>query len=514
MPSPTLAIFLVIVGTLCSIILIRRASQSHNKHVQKLPPGPWPLPVIGSLHMLTTLPHRGLQKLAKKYGPIMSLRLGNVLTVVVSSPEAAELFLKTNDSVFASRPKLQATEYMWYGTKGMAFKAYGSYWRSVRKLCTLHLLSSSKIVSFAELRKEDIRSMMEGLKRAAVAREVVDISKLVGEVIANISCRIILGKVRNDIDGLTGLVGEALALGGAVNIADYVPYLAQFDLQGYTRRMKRVSVNMNKMLEKIIIEHEQEAILLLNEQEEEHGMHKGFVDVLLSLMNQPMNPQDEKFHIIDRTDIKAILLDMISASFDTSATAIEWTLSELLRNPRVMETLQGELESVIGMDQMVEEKDIGMLEYLDLVVKESFRLHPVGPLLIPHESMQDITIKGYHIPKKSRIIVNTWAIGRDPKVWSEDVEEFYPERFVGSNNIDMKGRDFRLLPFGSGRRGCPGMQLGLVNVQLVLAQMLHCFNWELPYGTNAEDLDMLEKFGLSMGRANHLLSKPTYRLLF
>ena len=276
--------------------------------------------------------------------------------------------------------------------------------------------------------------------------------------------------------------------------------------------MKKLSKAIDIVLEKIITEHEQVALCC----DQQEGLrHKDFIDVLLSLMNQPMNPQDhEHIDIIDQSHIKAILLDMVVAAFDTSATSIEWAFSELLRNPKVMKKLQEELERVIGMDQMVEEKDLEKLEYLDMVVKESFRLHPVAPLLVPHESMEDITIEGYHIPKKSRIIVNTWAIGRDPNVWSGNVEEFYPERFIGSNNLaDIRGHDFRLLPFGSGRRGCPGVQLGLVVVRFVLAQLVHCFTWELPSGTEPMDIDMTEKFGLSMGRAMHLLAKPNYRLL-
>ena len=259
------------------------------------------------------------------------------------------------------------------------------------------------------------------------------------------------------------------------------------------------------MLEKIIVEHEQAS-------DQQKGNHKDFVDVLLSFVNQPMNPRDEHVFLMDRRNIKAILTELIAGAFDTSAVTIEWILSELLRNPRVMKKLQEELENVIGIDQMVEEKDLGKLVYLDMVVKEGFRLHPVGPLLVPHESMEDITVQGYYIPKKSRILVNAWAIGRDPNVWSENVEEFYPERFSGSN-IGVTGHDFRLLPFGSGRRGCPGMQLGFINVRLVVAQLVHCFNWELPSGVEAKDVDMTEKFGLSVGRANHLLAKPIYRLL-
>ncbi|KAL8494652.1 hypothetical protein ACS0TY_025475 [Phlomoides rotata] len=146
----------------------------------------------------------------------------------------------------------------------------------------------------------------------------------------------------------------------------------------------------------------------------------------------------------------------------------------------LMKKLQKELESVVGMDHTVEESHLDKLQYLDCVVKEAFRLHPVVPLLLPHESIEDCVVDGFHIPKKSRIMVNVWAIGRDPNVWHDPLS-FTPERFMGSN-IDVKGHNFQLLPFSSGRRGCPGMQLGLTVVKLVVAQLVHCFQWELPQG--------------------------------
>ncbi|PRQ38813.1 putative geraniol 8-hydroxylase [Rosa chinensis] len=160
---------------------------------------------------------------------------------------------------------------------------------------------------------------------------------------------------------------------------------------------------------------------------------------------------------------------------------------------------------------MVDETDMPNLVYLSMVVKESFRLHPAAPLLIPHESIEDITINGYDIPKKSRIMVNIWSIGRDPNVWSKNIEEFYTERFM-NNNIDLRGHDFELLPVGAGRRGCPGIQLGQTIVGIVLAQLVHCFNWDLPNYLLPQDLDITEKYGLSMRKAKHLLAKPTYLL--
>lgn len=201
---------------------------------------------------------------------------------------------------------------------------------------------------------------------------------------------------------------------------------------------------------------------------------------------------------------------MLAGATDTSSTAIEWTLSELMKHPRTLNKVQKELENVVGMNRMVEESDIDSLEYLYLVVKETMRLHPVAPLLLPHASMEDCIVNEFHIPKNSRILINMWAIGRDQDAWI-DAEKFWPERFVGSN-IDVRGRDFQLLPFGSGRRGCPGMQLGLTIVRLVVAQLVHCFDWDLPDGKMPSELDMTEKFSLVTPRANNLCAIPSFRL--
>ncbi|XP_043715393.1 cytochrome P450 71AU50-like [Telopea speciosissima] len=271
--------------------------------------------------------------------------------------------------------------------------------------------------------------------------------------------------------------------------------------------MKEISKLFDGFLEKIIDEH-------INNPKDRNNNQKDFIDVMFSLIKESKHMQaEENRYMLDRTSIKGIILDMILAAIDTSAVTIEWILSELLRNPKVMERLQEELRNKVGIDRLVEEEDLVKLEYLDMVVKETMRIHPVAPLLAPHESLEDITINGYHIPKKSRVIINAWAIQRDPNVWSTygDAEKFLPERFI-ENNIDIRGRDFQLIPFGSGRRGCPGIHLGLTVVKLVLGQLVHGFNWELPNGMSPDDLDMTETFGLSVPRANHLLVIPSYRL--
>ncbi|KAL6995157.1 hypothetical protein U1Q18_005293, partial [Sarracenia purpurea var. burkii] len=272
---------------------------------------------------------------------------------------------------------------------------------------------------------------------------------------------------------------------------------------GLNRRMKAIGKAIDKIMEILIDEHEQDA----NMNEQTH--HKDFISVKLSLMRKSSSSHNDPSYSIDRTNIKSMVVDMLGASMDTSSTAIDWILSELLRHPRVMKKLQEELNSVVG-ERMVEETDLVKFEYLDMVIKESLRLHPVAPL-ITRESIEETTIDEYFIPKKSTIIVNSWAIGRDPNVWSDNAEEFLPERF-SSSNVDLHGHHFQFLPFGTGRRVCSGIHLALTKVRLMVAQLVHCFDWKLPDGMTPNELDMSEKFGITLRRAKHLLAIPTYRL--
>ncbi|KAF8378467.1 hypothetical protein HHK36_029807 [Tetracentron sinense] len=206
-------------------------SAKHRNNDRRLPPGPRGLPLLGHLHMLGLLPHRNLHRLAQKYGPIMYLRFGVVPAVVVSSPQAAELFLKTHDTVFASRPDIQAAQYLSYGRKGLAFAEYGSYWRNLRKLCTLELLSNTKIDSFKAMRREEVATMIRSLKDAAKDRAVVDLSAKVGSLVEDMTHRMLFGYSRDKRFDFKPVVHEVLRLVGAFNLADYIPYLGALDLQ-------------------------------------------------------------------------------------------------------------------------------------------------------------------------------------------------------------------------------------------------------------------------------------------
>ncbi|KAL3849308.1 hypothetical protein ACJIZ3_011190 [Penstemon smallii] len=478
----------------------------NKKRDLRRPPGPRELPIIGHFNLLGKNPHHDLHRLAQKHGPIMYMKFGSVPTIIASSPTAAKLFLKTHDLVFANRPHHETT-FHFYDEQDIAFGKYSKYWRDMRKLVTLELLIHRKVAQFESMRKSELESLMTSLKQAADLRETVDLSDRVGALIQDMNCLMLLGRKSTDIDqvfgtskGLKDVIKDVMDEAGAFNIGDYFPYLRRLDLHGTARRMRNLRKAFDEILDKIIDEHVQNKKNI-------NAKKAGFQDFLGRMMDI-VNSGDAGFEF-DLRHIKSVILDLIFAGTGTSSVSVEWTLSELIRHPLVMKKLQQELKQVVGLDQTVEESHLPNLEYLNCVVKESLRLHPAGPLF-PNESMEDCLVDGIYIPKQTRLIVNLWAIGRDPEAWN-DPERFSPDRFIGSN-VDLRGHDFELIPFGAGRRGCPGLHLGLTIVQLMVAQLVHCFDWKLPDGMLPMDLDMTEKFGLVCPRAKHLLAIPTYRL--
>ncbi|KAF5184414.1 Cytochrome p450, partial [Thalictrum thalictroides] len=359
------------IGILLSLLLPLAWLWSKNIS-RSSPPGPLGLPVIGILHLLGDLPHRTMRKLSQTYGPIMKLQIGCVPVVVVSTAEAAELFLKTNDKIISSKPIAQVSKYMSYGSKGIVSAEYGPYWRNIRKICIVHLLSASKIESCRPTRKEELKHLIEYLRDAAKDREVVDIGKKLGLAVEEVTYRMIFGDHRKHITEsfkFKPCVQESLELAGAFNLADFLPFIGVFDPQGMTRRWKIVSKLMDEFLDKIVDEYEQNP----TKQEEHHG---AFIDILLSLMKSH-NTQEDR---LDRTEVKATSLEILAAAMDTSAISVEWVFSELLRHPQVMVKVQEELANSIGLDRLVEEMDLAKLKYLNMVIKESMRLHPVNGL--------------------------------------------------------------------------------------------------------------------------------------
>ncbi|KAK7358924.1 hypothetical protein VNO77_00865 [Canavalia gladiata] len=272
-----------------------------SKKTKKLPPGPKGLPILGCLHMLGTNPHRDLYQLAQKHGPIMYLRLGFVPTIVVSSPQAAELFLKTYDLVFASRPPHEAAKYISWEQRSLILAEYGSYWRNIRKMCTLELLSQTKINSYRRMREEEVDLLMKFLREAANDGAAVDLSAKVSTLSADMSCRMVLGKKYMDQDldekGFKGVMQEGAHLSATPNLGDYIPYIGALDLQGLTKRMKAIHKIFDDFFEKVIEEHMQ------SQSEKGENRIRDFVDVMLDFVGT-----EESEYRIQRPNIKAILL--------------------------------------------------------------------------------------------------------------------------------------------------------------------------------------------------------------
>ncbi|CAM6045747.1 unnamed protein product [Sphagnum compactum] len=484
-------------------------------------PGPFPIwPVLGSLPSIGKLPHRTFYHLSKKYGDVMELKLGSTRAVVISSPDFAKEILKTHDQVCASRPDAVAAHVMGYGRKDVAWAPYGNHWRHMRKLCVLELLSPKRLGSTKNLRSEEVSFMVKDVfffaGRESGEHAIQVIRDLMNVVTRMLFKRRYFDNTRQstaEAEEFKELVVKLMNLAGVFNLSDYIPYLKPFDLQGYVPIMKEASSRMDRFLSKIVEEHVKDSKSTSTaadnrdeeEEEEEEEEVKDFVDVMLSLPAAETGSGR-----LEKNTIKAVIDDMICAGTDTSATTVEWALVELLRHPEAMKKAQAELDDVIGSERVVDEGDIPELKYLQAVVKETFRLHPAAPLLLAFESIGDCSVGGYFIPAKTRIFVNAWAVHRHPSAYQKPLE-FNPSRFVGSQ-IDVKGLDFQLLPFGSGRRMCPGLPLGLILVQLELARLLHSFTWKLPAGQDPQDMDMDEILGLTAPKAIPLHVVATARL--
>ncbi|KAH7420637.1 hypothetical protein KP509_13G015200 [Ceratopteris richardii] len=292
---------------------------------------------------------------------------------------------------------------------------------------------------------------------------------------------------------------------GLFNIADYLPFLRWFDLQGYERLMRQVQKQMDVFHSNILQEHrlEHEA-----RGDRPRDKPEDFVDILLSLRGN-----DGKEHL-DDVEMKALIQDMIAAAIDTSSVTSEWAMSEMMKNPQILRRAQEEVDRVVGADRCVEESDLMHLSFLRSIVKETFRLHPPGPFLITHEATKDTEVAGYHIPQKTQLFVNTYALGRSHDIWSERTDEFWPDRWMDNQQekVEIRDEKLRIIPFSVGRRRCPGAPLGQCMVLLALATLIHAFDWSLPPPLQPHELSMEESFGLTLPRAHPLVGIAMPRL--
>ncbi|MQL78732.1 hypothetical protein Taro_011169 [Colocasia esculenta] len=504
--------------------LARPRAGSRTAEAPKLPPeaaGAWP--VVGHLPMLggEEIAARTLGRMADEYGPVFMLRLGAHRTLVVSSQEAARDCFTTWDRELASRPRSAAGKYLGYDYTVFGLAPYGPLWREMRKVVTVELLSSARLEKLRHLRVTELDMRIAELHEMCMnggggsQPKVVDMGEWLDNTTFNVVARMVTGKryfggaaSRATVEGgdegkmrrFKKALTELLYLVGVFVPSDTVPWLEWLDLRGYIKAMKTTAKELDAVVDAWIEEHRQK-------RRSGVGKAEDFIDVMLATMEGV-----DLAGLDSDTVIKGTVLNILVGGKDTSAITMTWALALLLNHRRVLDKVRQELDLHVGQARNVEEEDIHKLIYLHAVMKEVMRLYPVGPLSVPHEATADCRVGGYHVPAGTRLLTNLWKLHRDPRVWGSDPEEFRPERFLVNGEaagMDVRGQQFEYLPFGSGRRICPGITFALQVMQLTMARLVHGFEMGTPDG---EALDMGEGLGLNLTKTTPLVALVAPRL--
>ncbi|CAA7388888.1 unnamed protein product [Spirodela intermedia] len=486
--SPSL---MAVLATVLAVSIVFYWFRRVKNEARLLPPGPRGLPLLGSLPFLGSDLHICFAEIARTYGPVVSLRLGAKLCVLLSSPQAVKEALKDQDAIFANHDAPAVSLFSPYGGKNMLYAPYGPQWRILRKVTVRQLLNPATIDGLSVPRQAEIRRMVEEIR--GKAGQPVNLRELISAAAMNMTTEMLWG------GSLAQRGDDRDALGREF------PWL---DLQGLGRRMRRMVSLIDRIFNSVI---EERLMMMEGCQDGDPAAavdmkNKDFLQVMLDLVQNP-DPQAP----ITMDHMKALLLDLVTGGTDTTSTTLEWAMAELLYDPERMKTAKEEIVTVVGVGNAVEEVHLPHLRYIDAVVRETLRLHPAVPLLVPHRPSSTCTVAGYKIPEGTKVFINVWAIHRDPRVW-EDASEFKPERFLReAGGADYSGNTFRYLPFGAGRRICPGISLGEGIVKYILASLLHSVDWALPAGEAASP-DLNEKFGIVMRKEKTLVAVPTLRI--
>ncbi|KAK6121491.1 hypothetical protein DH2020_044770 [Rehmannia glutinosa] len=422
--------------------------------------------------MVGQLNHRGLAELAKVYGGLCHLKVGQVHMVAVSTADMARQVLQAQDNIFSNRPATIAISYLTYDRADMAFAHYGPFWRQMRKICVTKVFSRKRAESWASVR-EEISSLIKTID--SKVGSPVNIGEIVLGLTKNITYRAAFGSMSQEGQGeFVKIMQEFSKLFGAFNIGDFIPWLGWIHGQEFHKRLARARGSLDGFIDKIIDDH-------INKKNNKNCKDDDFVEVEDDMVDELMEfydengaKDDQKSSIsITRDNIKALIMDVMFGGIETVASAIEWAMAELMRDAPSP---------------------------------------PSDPPPPPRDG-PDTVVDGYKIPAKARVMINAWAIGRDESAWTEP-NTFKPSRFLDNGAPDFKGSNFEFIPFGSGRRSCPGMQLGLYGMELAVAHLCHSFNWELPNGMKPNEVDMNDLFGLTAPRAVQLVAIPSHRLNF
>ncbi|MFS8001328.1 putative N-methylcoclaurine 3'-monooxygenase [Helianthus anomalus] len=533
-------------------IIIKQTKSLPSKSSKNLPPGPPKLPIIGNLHQVGNKPHVSTANIAREYGPLISLRLGKQLVVIASTPKAAMGILKTQDRFLSARVVPTAFQQPSLIPHSLIWSECNETWKNLRTLCRTEMFSTKALEAQSILREEKIGHMLEFLHNKQ--GEVINIEDVVFTTLFNTLSSIIFAKdlidLKDDYGGsneLKATLHKIIEFGGRViDFGSFFPILERFDLHGIRKGTLKLYSKAFSHWEYIIDERRSQVNSSTWSSEQAHT----FVDRLLengfsnNQIHQLVTAFQEfwicyfaaqignlpglngdfgirpKFYISwlifffcdfrrrpclqsqfsNETDLLC-LQELFIAGTNTTTSIVVWVMSELVRHQEIMLKIDNEMKKEIKSDK-INSSHLSRLPYLQACIKEAMRLHPPVPLLLPHMATDTCEVMGYTIPKNTKVFLNLWAMGRDPNVW-DDPFSFNPERFMVTK-LDFKGQDFELLPFGSGRRMCPGLPSGIKSIEFILVSLIHEFTWVLPDGVDRSKLNMDSKFGIAMNRETPL----------
>ncbi|XP_068657097.1 cytochrome P450 81Q32-like [Aristolochia californica] len=485
----TINLFFLVITFFITLKLVSTWWESRGK-----PPGPFALPFIGHLHLITSSFAIDLAKLADRYGPVIFLRFGSRPAVVVSSPSAVEECFSKNDVVLANRPQLLVGNCLGDNFTYLGWAPYGSHWRNVRRSANTELFATGRLNYYAAVREPEFNSFVKHLFRRSVGgHREVHLRKAFVDLISNCLLAMLLGKryYGEDVEGsedaklFQELTEESLRFIITPSLGDYLPLFRWIDRQWTGKKMTTLARKRDAFMQRLIDER--------RKMQENGGVEaKCVLDALLS--NQSEDPD----FYTDRT-IKGIIEALLAAGVDTVYYTLEWGLALLINNPNIMKKARDEIDFHVGHDRMIQESDLPKLSLLNDIINETLRMYPPAPLAIPHEAAEDCTIGGFKVRRGTMVMVNILAIQTDPKLW-EDPWSFKPERFKA--DAEAKGR-LKWLVFGHGRRSCPGAAMALREMTTILGALIHCFEWE---SVGDKKMDMNVNAGFFMPRANPLVA--------
>lgn len=438
----------------------------------------------------------------------MFLQLGTLPAIVISSAEVLRDVLRTHDIIFSNKPVMTATWKLSYCGKDMAASQYNDPWKQMKKVTMLGLLSIRRIKLGRSVRVSEIGTVLEAITRQITGdpcskSKGFNFSEMMNELTNRIICRIAFG-IKNDKNQyqesrLYKLLRETQWLMGGFFVGDYFPWLKWVHIvTGQQRRLQNNFKELDQYYTKVISQHIDDLNSFGNQKDHQDD---GDYDLLHTVL-QLRDGSGEANVFNDMDYVKGLMTDIFIGGTDALASTLDWTMSELLRHPTSMAKVQHEVRTVADgiRNKLVEESDLPKLHYMKQVIKETLRLRPPAPLIIRASTSSACKLFDYDIPSTTRVYINVQSMGLDAKQW-EDPEEFRPERFGDDDSEGYKvGVDFDVLAFGMGRRSCPGINFLTVVLELTLANLLCCFDWSLPEGMEADDLNMEKTIGLTVNR--------------